>query len=152
MKIRKLLLFLLLMTAFRSQAEPVWTLTTDAGRDVALDQIEYLLSTGGSGHFSIVLTNSDVINNVEFATFSQKSGIDDVIGQGEQGVLLEQVADVLNIKGCDDKAEIGVYSVGGQLLLRAVAEGGTASLDVSSFPAGYYILKVGKTTVKFTKK
>ncbi len=151
MKITKLLLFLMVAATFRLNAEPVWTLTTDAGRDVAVDQIEYFLTTGGSGSFSIVLTNSEVINDVKSATFSQKSGINEVLGQGEQGVLFEQVDDVINVKGCGNKAEISIYSIGGQLLLHTVADGGKASLDVSSFAEGYYILKVGKTALKFKK-
>lgn len=151
MRIRFLLL-LMLAAVLKLQAESVWTLTTDAGRDVAVSQIEYMLSVDGSDHFSIVLTGGEVVNDVTFATFAKKSGIDETHSPYASGMLLEQVSDILTIKGCADNADIEVYSLGGQLLLHTTASSGMATLNVSPLSPGCYILKAGETAVKFTKK
>ena len=57
----------------------------------------------------------------------------------------------LIVHGIETQQVVRVYSIQGQLLITAVADGNGATVDVSGLHTGSYLLQVGAEIVKFIK-
>ena len=60
------------------------------------------------------------------------------------------VSEVLNIKG-DEPFTYQVYNLMGELIEERIQENQTASIDVSSWSAGIYVVKCNNSLIKFIK-
>ncbi len=58
----------------------------------------------------------------------------------------------LIVQGIEAQQVVRVYSIQGQLLITAVADANTATLNVSGLHTGSYLLQIGAEFVKFIKQ
>lgn len=62
------------------------------------------------------------------------------------------VIDILNISGLQPSQTVTIYSLQGELMQQLIADQSTISVDMTSFPAGIYILRVGDKSMKIVRK
>lgn len=79
----------------------------------------------------------------------KSSGISSPVVADKLGIHMS--GENLIIDGISERTDIEIYDVVGRLVIRTVADS-TATVNLSSLPAGIYIVKAGERTAKFTKK
>jgi len=58
----------------------------------------------------------------------------------------------LTVSGADKGMKINLFDLNGKLLQSVIAKDNSTEVNVSSFPSGIYLLRVGEQTVKFIKQ
>lgn len=142
----------MLLPLATSAADEKWYLVTDGGENILMSRIGFLLVSDDADEFSVVCSDGSVYNNVTTATFAQfaPTGISEVKADDE--VKLSMSATVLTLSGCADGTAAAVYSADGKQMVQKVISASDNTVQIGSLPAGVYILKAGKTSVKFSKR
>ena len=79
-----------------------------------------------------------------------ETGVVELDGQSQEAqffVFPNPVNSLMNVWGVPENAELQVYNLGGQLMMRGIAP----QVDVSRLPASTYLLRFGNSVVKFVK-
>lgn len=134
--------------------EPVWHLVTDSRQYIPVEQVSYLLFADGADVFSVVKADSEVIADVRMVSFAKVAlAVEAVKDNGfDVSVFPNPVVSELSVQGLREQAQARVLSVDGALLIEAAVAPGNGRIDLSSLPAGMYVLQVNGTSVKFIKK
>ena len=144
----------LLCSAFVAAADTKWAMVTQRGETILMGNVGYILNSDASSAFTIVLNDNSTVDDVTKVSFAKvnATGIDATTTEKKDGIYAKVVDGTLSVSGCTigDKADI--YAANGQLLRQVGLGEGKAVIDVSSFAPGVYLLRIGKTTVKFQKK
>lgn len=135
-----------------SAADLKWALKTNGGDVVLMGNVSHLLYSDGATTFSVVCKDNKTIANVQNVKFLQvdPTGVGAVNNQG--GMEAKVVDQTLSIVGAEADVEVDVLTVGGKVLLSTKTVEGKTDVYVGGLAGGTYILKVGKTAVKFQKK
>ena len=117
-----------------------------------MSNVSHLLYSDGATTFSVVCKDNKTIANVQNVKFLQvdPTGVGAVNNQG--GMEAKVVDQTLSIVGAEADVEVDVLTVGGKMLLSTKTVEGKTDVYVGGLAGGTYILKVGKTAVKFQKK
>ncbi len=91
---------------------------------------------------------SDLLN-IKFVP--NPTAIDNITGNGNQGVKFAYDGHLLSVSGMTDAASAAIYSADGRKMMGAEHWDGTP-VETSSLPKGVYIFKVNNNTFKFIKK
>lgn len=79
-------------------------------------------------------------------------GIKPIIADEEKLVLQTPIGYQMEISGCGDAKTAVVYDMNGRTRTSAPVNAGCSTIVVEELPAGVYIVKVGKKSLKFVKK
>ena len=150
-----LLLFVAMTSIVCSRAESGWTMVTDSGVKVPMEQVGMLVSADDATTFSVVRTegSGETINGVVSVSFTYEAGASAIenIGGAEVGMMHDAVNSSLLVMGCGGHA-YAVYDMSGALKLGGSIESASARIDVSNLGSGVYVLRVGNSSLKFLKK
>ena len=134
-------------TALWLQANPNLTPVQIAqiAKETAVAPANYTLQWGASGKL-------DAYAGLKKAL--EMSGIEEIEADGNQPVLINQIADrQFEVFAVDAKAlNVMLYNMAGQLVASASAEGNTAVLDAAAAGTGVYVLKVAGNNINYTQK
>lgn len=134
-------------TALWLQANPNLTPVQIAqiAKETAVAPANYTLQWGASGKL-------DAYAGLKKAL--EMSGIEEIEADGNQPVLVNQIADrQFEVFAVDAKAlNVMLYNMAGQLVASASAEGNTAVLDAAAAGTGVYVLKVAGNNINYTQK
>ena len=95
--------------------------------------------------------NSDIATatlcwiDVEPKTEGDINGIAQVAARA---VLIQAAGGVINVQGCDDGEQVGVYSINGSQVGTAVSQNGAATVNTTLKPGSVAIIKVGEKSIK----
>ena len=106
----------------------------------------------------VTVTNGSETESMSWDAFSRLSfyvstGLEGVVADPSAQIRLREnpVDNLLMVEGAFSDSPLGIYSVSGVCHL-SLSHWRGESLDVSSLPAGLYILSIDNKTVKFFKK
>jgi len=135
-------------------ADGTWSVKTNTGASYDVENVGFFMSTDSSKLFSIVMKDGTTIDGVESVSFTNStSSIVSASADGDNGLKFRQVSHSVVVSGLEANATVEVYGVNGTVAVPAVkATNGKATINVASLPAGTYILRSGRTAVKFLKK
>lgn len=135
-------------------ADTKWAMQTQNGQTIFMEEVGYILSSDNSASFSIILNDNSTVDDVTKVSFAKldPTGIHAPQASSGEGVYAREVEGTLSISGCRAGNIAEVYSTGGQLMRRTKVSDTSADIDVSTLASGIYILRIGKTAVKFHKK
>lgn len=145
----------MLLCACVAKAEDLkWALQTQDGQSVFMNQVGYILYSDGSSAMSIVKTDNSTIEDVTKVTFVQldATGISQTVKESDITVLSRVVEENLTVTGCAEGLPITIVTASGAVAIKSMTSGDRTSVDVSRLASGVYVLRVGKTAVKFIKK
>lgn len=149
-----LLLISLLFSTIGLQAQSqIWGLVTDNGTEVPLSQVDFLLAADNDTEFSIVLKEGEAIAHVQKADvkmITETSIRQETLTEANPTLLM--VDETLTLMGADKHADISVYALDGSVQNVQVSREESVKVDVSGLSQGTYVLKVGRSAVKFQKK
>lgn len=149
-----LLLISLLFSTIGLQAQSqIWGLVTDNGTEVPLSQVDFLLAADNDTEFSIVLKEGEAIAHVQKADvkmITETSIRQETLTEANPTLLM--VDETLTLMGADKHADISVYALDGSVQNVQVSREENVKVDVSGLSQGAYVLKVGRSAVKFQKK
>lgn len=89
------------------------------------------------------------IKTISFASIAD--GIEKVSDRGTDGIKIFQRGEMLYVNGLDGQADVAIYDLNGQTILRATTSN-DEGIDVSNLSRGVFVLKVKNTTFKFIKR
>ena len=69
-----------------------------------------------------------------------------------KAVLIQTAGGAINVQGCDDGEQVGVYSINGSQVGTAVSQNGAATVNTTLQPGSVAIIKVGKKSIKVMMK
>jgi hypothetical protein len=173
---KKIILFwavmLLCVAGLRAQGAPQ-TMDVDGERFMAVvssdeSEMSYLLSTlrkitieGDEDDPSMRISFNNgtpdltgvirlVFSSDSCSVLTGETGVVELDGQAQEAhifVFPNPVNSLLNVRGIPENAELQVYNLGGQLIMK----GTPPQVDVSRLPAGTYLLRFRNGVVKFVK-
>lgn len=137
-----------------SAEDEEWYLVTDSRAEVRLADVDYFISADNEDSFSIVKLNGNVVEGVESVTFNYGvlSGIDSGSAVDKVDVFPVLFDDFITLRGCSGVSEIFIYSLQGIEMKRFSVSSDNMKIDLSDLPAGHYLLKTERTSVKLIKK
>ena len=105
-----------------------------------------------------MLVFSDLLANVQHVRFSDEqpsapTGVEDIQGNNATQVLVfpNPTQDVLHVKNTEAEV-VRLYTISGALVLTEQVQNGGVQLNVSSCPAGSYLLLCGNEAFQVIKK
>ena len=69
-----------------------------------------------------------------------------------KAVLIQTASGTINVQGCDDGEQVGVYSINGSQVGTAVSQNGAATVNTTLQPGSVAIIKVGEKSIKVMMK
>lgn len=130
-----------------------WYAVTDNDTHIAISQIDYLLFADNSKYFAIVQTDNQVVDGISCIVFRQYSGISATPKEQPSVALYPNpVTSQLTLQGLSEKASIHIVSLDGKTVVDTTTDSGKTTINISSLPAGIYLLNTQNTTLKFIKK
>ncbi len=148
---------LLLMAGATAKAQTDVVVTKLNGEEQKFDLADVSKFYFGDGAMNVVtlpagtataLNLSDLMN-IRFV--SRTNAIDNIAGNGNQGVKFAYDGNRLSVSGMDNAASAAIYSADGRKMMGADHWDGTP-VETTSLPKGVYIFKVNNNTFKFIKK
>ena len=136
-----------LLTLFRNPAsaeEPVWCLLTDSGLAVAMDELSCLVAADDETTFGVVLLDGTVLDNIHRVTFEQT--IPTSIKKPKQNII--RVNKELELEGVAPDTPVLLFDTSGKLRQKSTAN----LVQLTSLPAGIYIIQAGNTRFKIRKQ
>lgn len=133
-------------------SESNWMMHTDTQQRIAMENVECLVATDHSELFSILLKDNSLIPDVKEITFKKESvaGIQNAASTREP--LFVAGASKLIISNISEQAlNIDIYNLTGQRQISVKANSEKTEIDITSLPAGAYIVAVGNSSFKFLK-
>lgn len=151
---RKQILALLFLFPAAAMAQQQWTIIDQRGNTFALDSVTCLLASDTEEAFTIVLKNGSLQTGVTEASFKKQdlTAISSPTARKAQLPMAIVARTSLTLSGCAEGTAIRLYTTDGKLLRSTTAEASATTIDVASLTGGVYIIKVGDTAIKFTKK
>ncbi len=132
-----------------------WAMTEPKGGEtVLMERVGFLLASDNDDTFSIVCTDGHIIGGASEVSFIQvdPTGISSPKGDATAPAVYGTAGRELHITGCAPGTEIAVFDGGGRRVAATKAGEATTTISIAALPQGVYILKAGKTSVKFMKK
>lgn len=132
-------------------------LMTSTGKYFTFKTLPSLEPVAGTSHFNVV-QGSTTEPGVEYVYFVRSNnetelGISAPIADNYEKLTLETpVSTQLQLSGCGDADRAVVYATNGQQVAQAGVANGSTTVQVAQLPAGTYVVKVGKKSLKFIKK
>ena len=132
-------------------------LMTNTGKFFTFKTLPTLEPVAGTKLFNVVSGNTTE-PGVEYVYFVRSSneeelGISAPLADNYENLTLETpVSSQLQLSGCGDADRAVVYAVNGQQVAQAGVANGSTTVQVAHLPAGTYVVKVGKKSLKFIKK
>ena len=135
-------------------ADYKWALVTQNGETVLMSDVGYILNSDNKPTFTIVKKDNSTIDDVTKITFAKMdaAGIDAPQTIAKDAVYAKVVEGTMSIRGCKAGATVEIFSANGKLCRQAKVQGEHTDIDVSQLASGIYLLRVGKTSVKFQKQ
>ena len=130
-------------------ADYKWALVTQNGETVLMSDVGYILNSDNRPTFTIVKKDNSTIDDVTKMTFAK---IDAPQTITDDAVYAKVIEGTLSISGCKAGTAVEIFSANGQLCRRATVQGEHTDINVSQLASGIYLLRVGKTTIKFRKQ
>jgi hypothetical protein len=153
---KQILFTLFVLCSLTTQAaDKKWAMVTQSGETVLMSDVSYLLYADNATAFSIVKKDNSMISEVSKVSFLQveATGIASVQGAvSEISLLSNVVTDHLTLSGVQSGTKIQIFSISGKQMDESAACGESCQISVADYPNGLYILKVGRTSIKFIKK
>lgn len=84
----------------------------------------------------------------KYSFVDAQTSVDEAFASSEAVIY----GNVIIISGVPDRTVVGVYSINGVVVMRAIAVGGSSTLSLENLPAGLYIVNYNNTSIKFQKK
>jgi hypothetical protein len=78
--------------------------------------------------------------------------IDGIANVRAKAVLIQTAGGTINVQGCDDGAQVGVYSINGSQVGTTVSQNGVATVNTTLQPGSVAIIKVGEKSIKVVMK
>ena len=119
-----------------------------------MSDVGYILNSDNRPTFTIVKKDNSTIDDVTKMTFAKidDTGIDAPQTITDDAVYAKVIEGTLSISGCKAGTAVEIFSANGQLCRRATVQGEHTDINVSQLASGIYLLRVGKTTIKFQKQ
>lgn len=130
---------------------------TNTGKYFTFKTLPSLEPMAGTSRFNVVQGNTTE-PNVEYVYFVRSNdeaelGISAPLVDNYEKLTLETaVSTQLQLSGCGDADRAVVYATNGQQVAQASVLSGACTVSVAHLPAGTYVVKVGKKSLKFIKK
>ena len=142
------------MATMLQAADFRWAMITQKGQTLFMNNVGYILNSDGSSSFTIVMNDNSTIDDVTKMTFAKidVAGIDAPQTITDDAVYAKVIEGTLSISGCKAGTAVEIFSANGQLCRRATVQGEHTDINVSQLASGIYLLRVGKTTIKFQKQ
>lgn len=131
-------------------------LVTNTGKYFTFSTLPLLTAKEGTEQFDV--TVGDVVEANVTKVHFYRGDVDETgilrlpVEQEERLTLQTPVHSQMTVSGCGSASEAMVYSMGGLKVAEAAVENGVTTLQVEHLPAGTYVVKVGRKTLKFVKK
>ena len=78
--------------------------------------------------------------------------IDGITNVHAKAVLIQAAGGSINVQGCDDGEQVGVYSINGSQVGTAVSQNGAATVNTTLQSGSVAIVKVGEKSIKVVMK
>lgn len=143
--------------ALMAQSAQEWALVEpQSGSRVLMSNVSFLLAADEDDSFSVVCKDGTVIYGAKKVTFelTDPSGIamPSAEGNGETPTLCGSIDGRLRLTGCAEGTEIKIYDAGGRKMSSTRVATDETVVNVGGLPTGIYVLRAGKTAIKFMKK
>lgn len=136
-----------------AQAAEQWYMNTDTGVSVAMDEVDYLLRSDDSTHFSVIVKNGNPVVDVQRVTFSKKQATEvNEVATVQVRIYPNPVQECLHMSGLSEGCRVEIVALDGRVVKSVVATGSDVSISVSDLAQGSYLLKTADTTLKFIKR
>ena len=153
---KKTLLFIvLLMTSVvgKAQSSLEWAMVVDGTQQkVLMSDVAYLLASDKASTFHIVCANGTIISEVASVSFEEVNPTGVSLPEQKTAPQVVLDGDAVTLSGLAAGTSVGIYTVEGQELSQRTVTGGETTMNIAGLPAGVYLLRTGKTTVKFMKR
>lgn len=154
MKKRSLLLLLWAALALPSAAQntPTYCMLTNAGDSIDATQVDYLVASAESRtDFDVVMKGGRVYARVTSLTPVATATAIRTVKATEAGVLSLNGGRIV-VQSPVAGRTLSVCTLDGRLLRSFRLDAGRQTVDITTLPAGVYILKTDQSVVKFIKK
>jgi hypothetical protein len=129
------------------------TLSADGGAQtkIAVSAAQEIIVR--SGTMTVNMKSGDPVNGIKEIAFSAAGvGIESAAAESAVFAYPNPVRDYLTVSGIEADLAVNVFDMNGKLLQTAVSKGSAVDINVSSLPAGVYLLRVRDNVIKFTKQ
>lgn len=110
----------------------------------------------GSNKFKVTDRNGNTlaenVEEVKFVRTNEPTGVEAIEAEEENLTLQSPIQSQMQISGCGEASKAVIYDMSGKQVGIAPVSAGSATVVVNELPAGIYIVKVGKKSLKFVKK
>lgn len=143
--------------AIMAQNTQEWALVEpQSGTRVLMDNVGFLLTADADDSFSVVCNDGTVIYGAREVNFAlvDPTGIESpkTENNGILPTLRGYVDGQLTLAGCRAGTVAEVFDAGGRKVCSAQCDGTELAVDVTGLAPGVYMLRAGKTAIKFVKK
>lgn len=130
-----------------------WYMVTDAGVNIAMENVDYLMRADDSVDFTVVLKNGSPVTGVGSVSFEQQSTTENRVPDVVADVHYypNPVTDRLCISGVPAGNRVEIVSLDGKLMKSVESGGSEITLPVADLPHGTYLLRTANSTLKFLK-
>lgn len=137
-------------------ADKVWCMVANTGQIVQMSNVSYILAEGAIPEtFDVILKEGDPLQNIGKIVFKQLdvTGINSNSSNGDTPILSRLFDNQIILSGVESGMKISVYSLSGVEKISMVSSSSElTTVSLACLVPGIYLLKVGSTSVKFTKK
>lgn len=137
---------------FAQEQTQEWSMKTNTGESVKMNDVDYLLAADDANLFTVVLKKGGTIDAVSEVTFTDVTAITNVVADGGLSLFPNPVKNSLTLTGEAEGSEIFILSLDGAVVKSTLVTGNSITIDVADLPQGFYLLKSAYSTVKFMKK
>lgn len=144
-------------TAIMAQNTQEWALVEpESGCRVLMSDVGFLLAADEDDTFSVVCADGFVIYGAKRVTFelTDPSAIaaPSADRNGDTPTLRGSVGGSLRLTGCAQGTKVDIFDAGGRKACATTSTGHETVIDVSGLQSGLYMLRAGKTAIKFVKR
>ncbi len=144
-------------TAIMAQNTQEWALVEpESGCRVLMSDVGFLLAADDDDTFSVVCADGFVIYGAKRVTFelTDPSAIAaPTAGRNtDTPTLRGSVGGSLRLTGCAQGTKVDIFDAGGRKVCATTSTGHETVIDVSGLQSGLYMLRAGKTAIKFVKR
>ena len=150
-----ILFFSLLMTVVvgKAQSSLEWAMVVEGTQQkVLMSDVAFLLASDQASTFSIVCNSGSIINGVTSVSFEEVDPTSVKLPEEKSGPQMVYVGGAITVSGLAEGSVVAVYTVDGRELSATKVSGSETTVNVEGLPAGVYVLRTGKTAVKFMKR
>ena len=117
-----------------------------------MSDVAYLLASDKASTFHIVCANGTIISEVASVSFEEVNPTGVSLPEQKTAPQVVLDGDAVTLSGLAAGTSVGIYTVEGQELSQRTVTGGETTMNIAGLPAGVYLLRTGKSTVKFMKR